>query len=133
MVFSDPQCVAVGETMSELGAREILIGEAPFESQSRAVVEGRNNGLLRIYADTTSGQLLGAEMAVPDGEHLGHLLALAIQSELTVFDVLRMPFYHPAIEEGLRTALRTVAEKIKIEEVDGELSLCESCPEAPLQ
>lgn len=132
MVFSDPQCVAVGQSLSDLEERDIVIGEASFEDQSRAIVEGRNNGLLRIYADAVSGQLYGAEMAVPEGEHLGHLLGLAVQAALTVFDVLRMPFYHPTIEEGLRTALRAVANKIEFKEPPGELSLCESCTEPPL-
>ena len=42
----------------------------------------------------------------PDAEHLGHLLAWAIQSGMTVARALEMPFYHPVVEEGLRTALR---------------------------
>lgn len=132
IVFSDPQCVVVGQPYSELEPREIVIGEASFADQSRAIMEGRNQGLLRIYADAASGLLLGAEMAVPDGEHLGHLLGLAIHAKQTVFDVLQMPFYHPTIEEGLRTALRTATAAIKFEEQPGELSLCESCPESPL-
>lgn len=132
IVFSDPQCVVVGQPYSELKQRDIVIGEASFTDQSRAIMEGRNQGLLRIYADATSGLLLGAEMAVPDGEHLGHLLGLAIHAQQTVFDILRIPFYHPTIEEGLRTALRTAAAAIKFEEQPDELSLCESCPEGPL-
>ena len=133
MVFSDPQCVVVGQGFSELQGRNIVVGEASFEDQSRAVVEGRNTGLLRLYADAESGELLGAEMAIPDGEHLGHLLALAMQTKLSVFDVLRMPFYHPTTEEGLRTALRSAATKIKTHETSDELVLCESSPELPLQ
>ncbi len=45
-------------------------------------------------------------MIGPDAEHIGHLLAWAIQAELTVAQALAMPFYHPVVEEGLRTALR---------------------------
>ena len=45
-------------------------------------------------------------MIGPDAEHIGHLLAWAIQAELTVEQTLAMPFYHPVVEEGLRTALR---------------------------
>jgi dihydrolipoamide dehydrogenase len=43
---------------------------------------------------------------------LAHLLALAIGQELSVHDLPRMPFYHPTLEEGLRTALRTVARQL---------------------
>lgn len=59
-----------------------------------------------------NGRLLGAEMCVPAGEHMAHLLALAIDRSLTVQDLLRMPFYHPVLEEGLRTALRTLAAQL---------------------
>jgi dihydrolipoamide dehydrogenase len=48
-------------------------------------------------------------MVAPDGEHLGHLFALAIQQGLTAADVLRMPFYHPTIEERVQDALREIA------------------------
>jgi dihydrolipoamide dehydrogenase len=44
------------------------------------------------------------------------LLAWALQQELTITDMLGMPFYHPVIEEGLRTALRHAeAELLKAE------------------
>ena len=39
-------------------------------------------------------------------EHIGHLLAWAMQAGFTVEQALAMPFYHPVVEEGLRTALR---------------------------
>ena len=33
--------------------------------------------------------------------------------KLTVAQMLEMPFYHPVIEEGLRTALRDALAKLK--------------------
>ena len=82
----------------------------------------RNRGLLRLYADKESGRLLGAEMCAPAPEHLAHLLALAIGQELTVLDMLRMPFYHPVNEEGLRTALRHAARHF--DEDASDLAAC---------
>jgi dihydrolipoamide dehydrogenase len=49
---------------------------------------------------------LGAELIGPSAEHLAHLIAWSIESRLTVPELLDRPFYHPVIEEGLRTALR---------------------------
>ncbi len=69
---------------------------------------GLNRGLLRIYGEHGSGRLLGAEMIGPRAEHLAHLLAWAIEMDLTVERALQMPFYHPVLEEGLRTALRAL-------------------------
>lgn len=50
--------------------------------------------------------LRGAELAGPGAEHMAHLLAWAVPQGLTVDQALRMPFYHPVLEEGLRTALQ---------------------------
>ncbi|MFH1964047.1 MAG: dihydrolipoyl dehydrogenase [Acidobacteriota bacterium] len=132
IVFSDPSIVGVGSAFSKLNPGSFVTGKSDFSSQSRAMVEGRNAGLLHIYADKQTTRLLGAEMIVPDGEHLGHTLSQAVQQELTVSEVLQMPFYHPTIEEGLRSALRDAAVKSADKYKPGELTLCGSCPEDPV-
>jgi len=43
---------------------------------------------------------------------------------MTVFEVLQLPFYHPVVEEGLRTALRDLAAKVETKRPDFELALC---------
>jgi dihydrolipoamide dehydrogenase len=50
----------------------------------------------------------------PDAEHIAHLLAWAAQQRMTVSEMLDMPFYHPVIEEGLRTALRELNHNLHI-------------------
>jgi dihydrolipoamide dehydrogenase len=112
IVFCDPNIAMVGRRFTELKEGEAIIGKADFARQGRAVTSGRNHGTLCVYADGRSGLLLGAEMCVPDGEHMAHLLALAIQSRLSVQDLLGMPYYHPVTEEGLRTALRDLAKQL---------------------
>jgi len=47
-----------------------------------------------------------------------------IQKRMTVFEVLQLPFYHPVVEEGLRTALRDLANKLETTHADFELALC---------
>ncbi len=132
MVFSDPSIVAVGSDFKTLAPGSFVTGASDFSNQSRAMVAGGNAGLLKVYADKHSARLVGAEMIVPDGEHIGHLLSLALLQQLTVFDVLQMPFYHPTVEEGLRSALRDAAGKLAEKRKPEELSLCESCPEDPV-
>ncbi|MCL4765546.1 MAG: dihydrolipoyl dehydrogenase [Hyphomicrobiaceae bacterium] len=112
IVFCDPGIASVGQSAEDLDPETTLIGEASFASQGRARILQENRGLLRLYAARKEGRLLGAEMAAPAAEHIAHLLALAIGQKLTVHDLLRMPFYHPTLEEGLRTALRTIARQL---------------------
>jgi len=111
VVFSDPGVAFVGRRHAELDPQQVMVGEASFERQGRARTAQRNQGLMRIYAARDDARLLGAEMCVPAAEHMAHLLALAIGQGLTAQDLLRMPFYHPVLEEGLRTALRGLARQ----------------------
>ena len=85
-----------------------MTGQVSFEDQGRARILLRNKGRMNIYAETATGRFLGAEMFAPDGEHLAHLLSWALQNRMTIGEMLEMPYYHPVLEEGLRTALRDV-------------------------
>ena len=87
------------------------IGEVDWTRQGRSRVMLRNQGLLRVYMRKADPRFLGAEMVGPDAEHVAHLLAWALQMGLTVPDMLNLPFYHPTIEEGIRTALRDAARQ----------------------
>jgi len=112
IVFCDPQLATVGRRYADLVPGSYVIGAVSFEDQGRSRVMLRNKGLLHVYAETGSGRIVGAEMMGPDAEHLAHLLAWAVQGGLTVAEALERPFYHPVIEEGLRTALRDAAAKL---------------------
>ena len=119
VVFSDPQIAMVGETYKEISDRLgpcgcFETGEVSFENQGRSRVMLRNKGMLHVYGEQGTGRFLGAEMIGPNAEHLAHLLAWAHQNKMTVADMLDMPFYHPVIEEGLRTALRDLNAKLHL-------------------
>ncbi len=126
VVFSQPNIAKVGLSYKAVQSIAHVIGEAYFDDQGRARMMARNSGILRIYASRDSSQLLGAELCMPRGEHIAHLLAWAIQQELSVFDLLQMPFYHPTIEEGVRTALRDILKKLSCEGLRLDQTLCDS-------
>ncbi|OGV61204.1 MAG: dihydrolipoyl dehydrogenase [Lentisphaerae bacterium RIFOXYC12_FULL_60_16] len=133
IVFSDPQCAVVGQSFAALRDTRIVIGHVDFRQQARAMIEGRNAGVLRLYAEASSGRILGVEMVVPEAEHLAHLLAACIQANMTVHNALQLPFYHPTLEEGLRTALRDAVKQLMEGPNPDGFHLCESCPESALQ
>lgn len=117
VVFTEPQIANIGLSLPQLGARYAgcyAVGEVSFEGQGRSRVMGKNKGILKVYAEHGTGLFLGAEMFGPAAEHIGHLLAWAIQQRLTICEMLEMPFYHPVIEEGLRTALRDLNAKLHL-------------------
>ncbi|MFE8070638.1 dihydrolipoyl dehydrogenase [Marinobacteraceae bacterium S3BR75-40.1] len=117
IVFTQPQITTTGLTIQQVAERCracYAVGEVSFEDQGRSRVMGKNKGLLRVYGEHGSGLFLGAEMFGPSAEHIGHLLAWTAQKRFTVSEMLEMPFYHPVIEEGVRTALRDLNHKLQI-------------------
>jgi dihydrolipoamide dehydrogenase len=113
VVFTDPQIGIVGGGFHAMKPDTFATGQVSFEDQGRARVLLKNKGLLNVYGDPATGRFLGAEMLAPAAEHLAHLLSWALQNKMTVAQMREMPFYHPVIEEGLRTALRHLDGKLR--------------------
>jgi dihydrolipoamide dehydrogenase len=76
------------------------------------MIMGQNRGIIRLYAERHSGRLLGCEMITTRGENLAHLLNWAITQELSVGQLIQMPFYHPVIEEALQAALNNLYAQV---------------------
>lgn len=130
ITFTYPNVATAGEKFQELqeAGTRFVSGVASFEGQGRAIVKDAEKGMIKIYAHEETGTLLGSEIFAPEGEHLAHLLAWCIESQLDVFRVLSLPFYHPVLEEGLRTALRDASQKVKKDKPDLELLRCQDPP-----
>jgi dihydrolipoamide dehydrogenase len=117
VVFTDPQIALVGNSHNQLKVTPdccFVTGRVSFENQGRSRVMLKNKGILHIYAEYGTGLFLGGEMFGPRAEHIAHLLAWAYQKRMCIPEMLQMPFYHPVIEEGLRTALRDANQKLHI-------------------
>ncbi len=109
VVFSDPQIATVGMSpakIAQYGDNQIASASLSFSNVARAKVLNRTEGMMKLWADRKSGKLLGAELLGPDVEHLAHLLAWAMQQGLNLDQMLAMPYYHPVLEEGVRSVLR---------------------------
>ena len=116
ITFCDPNIATVGAQLSELNEKDIAIGEIQFAPVGRALIMGKNRGLLRLYVQKSDGLLLGACMCCVKAENLAHLICWSIQQGLTVFDMLKMPFYHPVIEEALQAALYNVLPQLDVKQ-----------------
>ena len=115
IVFSSPNIAIVGTIPGPEGeGQDWEVGEIDYTDQGRARVMNKNHGLVRIYGRHECGTLLGAELLGPRVEHMAHLLAWAIEQGLSAQRTLVMPYYHPVVEEGLRTAISELARKLKM-------------------
>lgn len=112
IAFTAPDVASVGMRWEQFGSRRVIVGTALGQGNGRAQILGATDGMLRVYADADTSRLLGAAMVVAGGEHLAHLLAWAIQRGETAVDLLRLPFYHPVIEEMLQSALQDIVSQM---------------------
>ena len=115
VVFSAPEMAISGQSHKQLtdANATFVTSHVSYENQGRARVLGKNRGAAEVYVDVNTRQLLGAELFVESAEHMGHLLSWIISEKLTVDQILEKPFYHPTLEEGLRTALKHARRQLK--------------------
>ena len=114
ITFTSPNICSVGAAFDDLDPEEIETGEMRLGPVGRALLMGANRGIIRLYAEKQSGVLLGATVIAERGEHLAHLLAWAIDEQMTVLQLMRKPFYHPTMEEAVQGALRDLLQKLKM-------------------
>ncbi|MFV5509177.1 dihydrolipoyl dehydrogenase [Acinetobacter sp. 197] len=115
IVFSHPEMAIVGQSFKQLEQQniEFIRGFASYENQGRALVLAENKGGIEVYIDKKSGKLLGAELFCSEAEHLAHLLAWTIDADQDIHQILAKPFYHPTLEEGLRSALKHARRQLQ--------------------
>lgn len=113
IVFTEPQMAQTGMTWESFDAEKDLAGESNYDTQGRSQVMGQNHGMVRLYAEQSSGRLKGAEMLGPRMEHIAHLLCGFIEQGMTVSEIRKFPFYHPVFEEGLLDALDELHVRLK--------------------
>ncbi len=113
ITFCDPNIATVGADWNELkDDPNVVVGEMRIGPVGRALIMAKNKGVMRIYVDKTNARVLGGTLVSVKGENVAHLLAWAVQKEMTVYDMLQLPFYHPVMEEALQACLYDVLKKL---------------------
>ncbi|MBJ9986765.1 dihydrolipoyl dehydrogenase [Acinetobacter sp. S40] len=114
IVFCSPEMAIVGQSYKQLQDKniEFITGYASYEKQGRALVLGKNTGGAEVYIDKKTRKLLGAELFIYSAEHLAHLLCWMIGTGITLDEILEQPYYHPTLEEGLRSAFKHTSRQL---------------------
>jgi len=112
IVFSDPDIAQVGTSFDRL-PEDVVIGTVHGTGSGRSKLMQAPHHILRLYAQRSTGRLLGASLMCAGGEHLAHELAWAVQREETIESMLALPYYHPTMEEMIDTALRDMRRSLR--------------------
>jgi pyruvate/2-oxoglutarate dehydrogenase complex dihydrolipoamide dehydrogenase (E3) component len=115
VIFSDPPFATVGMSALELenAGRKFVTGTANFPETGRAITMSVEHGIWRLYADATSGEILGAVILGPHGDDLVHIVSTMMYYNGTAHDILNgMPWYHPTLSEVIMNLAREILSKI---------------------
>lgn len=106
VVYTDPEIASVGQSEDDLKAADFdyTVGKFAFMANSRARSTGETDGMVKVLADTVTGQILGAHIVGAHGGDLIAELVLAMTQKATVEQVARTCHAHPAMGEAVKEA-----------------------------
>ena len=113
IAFTDPQVGFFGQSYAELDLEQTVVVDFHLErNNGRAIVMGEDKGVISLFADKQSKQLIGGELVMPHAEHFTHLLSWAVAQKQSVLSLLKMPYYHPVLEEAIESAVADLAKEL---------------------
>ena len=105
-VFTEPEIAEVGvaETEAFATGRKIRVTKVPFSSNPKALINHDPRGFVKIVSDPATGIVLGGSIVGAHAAELISVLALAVNCNLRVVDVVDSLLVHPSVAESLTEA-----------------------------
>ncbi len=107
VVYSDLELASVG--MSEQAAKatqkyDIVVGKFPLSANGRALSADYGEGFVKVISEKKYGQILGVACVGYNVSEIIGEAVVAMQHELTVYEVAESIHAHPTINEALKEA-----------------------------
>jgi pyruvate/2-oxoglutarate dehydrogenase complex dihydrolipoamide dehydrogenase (E3) component len=114
VTFTDPEIAVVGLTETEAKEQglEIIAASYPFSDHGKAMIGGHEFGFVKLIAEKTRGEILGAEIIGPHASDLIHELIAVMNYRGTARELATMPHYHPTLAEIVTYPAEEIADKI---------------------
>jgi dihydrolipoamide dehydrogenase len=108
--FCEPEVASVGLTEAKARERgfDVKVGKFPLNVLGRVLILGAAEGMVKIVADATYGQILGVHIVGPHATQFIAEACMAITAEATVEELLHMQHAHPTVHEGMKEAAEGV-------------------------
>ncbi|UCF92432.1 MAG: dihydrolipoyl dehydrogenase [Desulfobacterales bacterium] len=109
-IYSFPEFGSVGLTEDEARRRggEVSVGRFPIYANGKARVSGDTEGMVKIIADMSTGEILGVHILCDHATELIGEYALAMTSEVTIEEAALTIKGHPTLSESLTEAAMTL-------------------------
>ncbi len=100
-IFTDPQVATVGlsEAEARQAGRGIAVATYPFDDHGKSLVMGETHGFVKMIADTSNGEIVGASAIGPEAVEIIHELVVAMHFRATAGQFMKIPHYHPTLSE----------------------------------
>jgi dihydrolipoamide dehydrogenase len=109
--FCQPQIASFGysEAQAKEKGYDVKVATFPFSANGKARGMAEGVGFVKIVADATYNEIVGAHMIGPEVTELLPALTLAQQWDLTADEVARNVFAHPTLSEAMKEAVEGIA------------------------
>ena len=114
VTFTDPEIASVGLTETEAAAQglDVLAAQYPFNEHGKALIGGYDFGFVKLVAEKTRGEILGAQIIGPHASDLIHELIAVMRYRGTVAELAALPHYHPTLAEIVTYPAEEIAERL---------------------
>ncbi len=113
--FTDPEVARVGLTEAQarerFGVNRVAVFGHPFTGVDRAIVDGRDVGMVKIVCTGRRGRIVGAHIVGPSAGELIHEYVLAMKKKMTKFELAETIHVYPTLSEGPRYAALAYVEQ----------------------
>lgn len=115
VVFTDPQIASVGLSMDEAKDKgiDVIAADYPFDDHGKSILMEAKYGYVKVWADRSTGKVVGAECVGKDGGELMHAMAVAITLGATPAQLLKVHWYHPTLSEIWSYPLEDLADELR--------------------
>ncbi len=109
--YCHPQIGSFGysEAQAKEKGYDVKTATFPFTANGKAMGLGDAVGFVKVVADATHNEIIGAHMIGPDVTELLPVLTLAQKWDLTADEVSRNVFAHPTLSEAVKEAVEGIA------------------------
>jgi len=115
VTFTDPEIASVGLTETEAKAKGIdyYAASYPFNDHGKALIGGHEFGFVKLIAEKTRGEIIGAEIIGPHASDLIHEIIAVMRYRGTAQELAVMPHYHPTLAEIVTYPAEEIAGKVQ--------------------
>jgi len=106
-MYTHPEVASVGMTrvQAEKAGHTVKVYKSFYMSNGRALTQEETEGQAQIFADSTTGKILGAAIAGANASEMVHVFSVALHAGMTAEQMKEIVFAHPSLTEIIKEAL----------------------------